>query len=299
MSLGDCPDRPAQCGIGVQGLAARPQRRHDGTRVTLRSTPLVAVLAAVVLAAGCGLGGGPSDEELASLEPAATGALEEPGETSSVPETGQTETGPVDLVGPCVEALAPFTKLGTEGANAAAQAMVSAMCEQPAAQDAVAQSSGAEQVAAAFAGLLRDDPKALRPVCAAYARDAALVVTEAEDTERYLAAADRRRFVDATCRLLPDYVVADGFATTSLYGEHRQLVVPYCTALLLRVYDTRWSEERKARTPRPLFRVVATRSCRQGIRRRIIEVGGPTQIVFSDREAFQDLFSAIYEEERT
>lgn len=69
-------------------------------------------------------------------------------------------------------------------------------------QDAVAQSADAEQVAVAFAGLLRDDPEALLPVCAAYARDAALVVTEAEDTGRYLAAADRRRFVDATCELL-------------------------------------------------------------------------------------------------
>jgi hypothetical protein len=176
--------------------------------------------------------------------------------------------------------------------------MVSAMCEQPGAQSAVAQSADPEEVATSFAGLLRDDPEALRPVCTAYARDAVVVVAQTDTPARYVTASDSREFAQETCRLLPDYVVADGFATASLYGEHRQLVVPYCTAQLLRLYDTRWSEERKATTPRPLFRTVAKRSCRAGIRQRIIEVSGPTQIVFADREAFQDLFSELYAEER-
>lgn len=267
--------------------------------MTLRSALPIPVLAVALLATGCGLGGGSSDDELgAPLEPGTAAAVTDPAETSPAAETGQVETEPVDLVGPCLEALAPFTQLGFDSANSAAQELVTAMCEQPAAQAAVAQTADPEQVATAFAGLLRDDPESLRPVCAAYARDAALVITEMEDAGRYLTAADRRRFAEETCRLLPDHVVADGFDTASLYGEHPQLVLPYCTALLLRVYDTRWSEERKATTPRPLFRRVAERSCRTGIRREIIEVSSPTQIVFADREAFQDLFSEIYQEER-
>jgi hypothetical protein len=154
-----------------------------------------------------------------------------------------------------------------------------------------------ETAAATFADLLRREPEALRPVCRELASDVLEAHDAGAEPARYLKARDRRRFVEQTCRFLPDYAQAGGFATTALYADHPQVAQPFCVVQLLRVYDTQWSEERKAAIPRPLFWVVSDRTCRTGIRRDLVDVSNPARIVIEDRDAFNDLFSKIYAEE--
>jgi hypothetical protein len=151
-----------------------------------------------------------------------------------------------------------------------------------------------DQAAAAFADTLRGQPEAARPVCLALATDAVLALTGTQKAARYLEVSDRKGFVETTCGLLPDYATGTGFDLASLFADHKQLGAPFCTTLVLHVYDTRWSERRKAQTPRELYWLVARRSCAAATRNGIVVVSGPTQVEFSDRAAFSQLFQNLY-----
>jgi hypothetical protein len=264
------------------------------TSVRLRRISWVALLAVIVLASGCGSGGGADAGGAATLD---SGLLDltDPADTSAVAaETGATETGSAQLVDDCNATLAGFTELGTPGANAAAVTMVGTICTSAAEQSQLPLSDDPDAAAAAFADMLRAQPEVLRPVCLALATDAVPTLTGTEKPGRYLKVDDRKDFVETTCRLLPDYATATGFDLKSLFADHKQLGAPFCTALVLRIYDTRWSEKRKAQTPRELYWLVARRSCGTATKNGSVVVSAPTQVQFADRAAFSRLFENVY-----
>ena len=88
-----------------------------GTSVALRRMLYVGILALAFLAGACGSGGGTGGEagalpeidldDLSSTEPSGV-------------ESGSAETTPADPVDACKASLAPYTQLGSDGANAAA-----------------------------------------------------------------------------------------------------------------------------------------------------------------------------------
>jgi hypothetical protein len=257
----------------------------------------VALLAVIVLMSGCGSGSG-GDPGAGAGTTLDSGLLDltNPADTSAIEgtETGATETDLAQLVDACNATLAGFTELGTPGANAAAVTMVGTICTTAAEQNQLPLSDDPDAAAAAFADMLRAQPEVLRPVCLALATDAVPTLTGTEKPARYLKVNDRKGFVETTCRLLPDYVTATGFALTSLFVDHKQLGAPFCTALVLRIYDTRWSEGRKAQTPRELYWLVARRSCGTATKNGVVVVRAPTQVEFTDRAAFSRLFENVY-----
>ena len=260
----------------------------------LPALPFVALLAAGLLAGACG-----SNVEPSAVEPGPPLASNtiDPAELADGSADSSTETEPGDVVGPCTDALAPFTSLGSGGASSAAETMVATICQSAAAQGVLPLSEDPDTAAATFADLIRQEPEALRPVCRALASDVLEANDAGTEPASYLKTRDRRRFVAETCRFLPDYTQAGGFATAALYTDHPQVAQPFCVVQLLRIYDTQWSEERKAAIPRPLFWLVADRTCRAGIRRDLLDVSNPARIVIEESEAFNDLFSKIYAEE--
>jgi hypothetical protein len=265
------------------------------TSVRLRHVSWVGLLMAIVLVSGCGSGGGADPGAGVTLD---SGLLDltDQADTSAIEGAGTaaTETDPAQLVDACNATLAGFTELGTPGANAAAVTMVGTICTTAAEQNQLPLSDDPDAAAAAFADMLRAQPDALRPVCLALATDAIPTLTGTQAPRRYLKVNDRKGFVDTTCRLLPDYTSATGFDLTSLFADHKQLGAPFCTALVLRIYDTRWSERRKAQTPRELYWLVARRSCGAATKNGSVVVSAPTQIEFTDRAAFSRLFENLY-----
>lgn len=139
-----------------------------------------------------------------------------------------------------------------------------------AARDSSVGSRNPETRRRAISKLIRTHPEAWNPMCK--------LGIEAEFLSnsdlRFMTAAERRRFQRDECRYRRGYMAKDSMSVDlgAIAADHPEHYVPLCASQLLASFST--GRTRAAYTGREL-RAIARRSCRLGLRTRVIDATGP------------------------
>jgi hypothetical protein len=122
----------------------------------------------------------------------------------------------------------------------------------------------------ALAGLIRAHPEAWAPLCE-LGIDAELV---SGSDLRFMTAAERRRFKRDECRYRRAYMAKDSVSVDlgRIAADHPDHYIPLCASQLLSSFGS--ARAAAAYTRRDL-RAIARRSCRAGLRTRVIDATGP------------------------